>query len=128
LRPRSLFACASEIYEDLTGQKASDHFIHEVFEEVGDHAPLETVEPKPEEIVERIGSVSTGKWRPILVVASDGAHLPTRPKTKRNAKRGAGQYKEAKGFRIYLFTSMCPRITFDSFWLCRIQPATRKPP
>lgn len=108
------FACASEIYEDLTGQKASDHFIHEVFEEVGDHAPLETVVPKPEEIVERIESVSTGKWRPILVVASDGAHLPTRPKAKRNAKRGAGQYKEAKGFRIYLVSKK--RIVHVASW------------
>jgi len=35
-------------------------------------------------------------------VASDGAHLPTRPKAKRNEKRGKGQWQEAKGFRIYL--------------------------
>lgn len=96
------FACASEIYEDLTGLKASDQFIHEVFEAVGEQAPLETIVPKLDEITRRIESVSTGKWRPILAVASDGAHLPTRPKAKRNAKRGAGQYKEAKGFRIYL--------------------------
>jgi len=108
------FACASEIYEDLTGQKASDHFIHDVFEEVGEHAPLETVIPKPEEIAGRIESVSTGKWRPILVVASDGAHLPTRPKAKRDAKRGAGQYKEAKGFRIYLVSKK--RIVHVASW------------
>ncbi|MCU0588841.1 MAG: hypothetical protein MUF52_11885, partial [Syntrophobacteraceae bacterium] len=48
------FDCASEIFEDLTGQQASDHFIHDVFEEVGEHAPLETVVPKPEEIAKRM--------------------------------------------------------------------------
>jgi len=96
------FACASEIFEDLTGQKVSDHFIHDVFEDVGAQASLEEVVPDRSEIERRIEDVTSGKWRPILVVASDGAHLPTRPKSRRDAKRGAGQYKEAKGFRIYL--------------------------
>jgi hypothetical protein len=96
------FATASEFFEDLTGLKASDHFIHELFEEVADHAGLEMVVPDRDEIDRRIASAWTGKWRPVLAVASDGAHLPTRPKARRNAKRGRGQYKEAKGFRIYL--------------------------
>jgi hypothetical protein len=96
------FACASEIFEDLTGQKVSDHFIHEVFEDVGAQACLEEVVPDSEEIGKRIEEATSGKWRPILVVASDGAHLPTRSKARRDAKRGPGQYKEAKGFRIYL--------------------------
>lgn len=108
------FACASQIYEDLTGVRASDHFIHEVFEAVGEQASLETVVPSLDVSSRRIESVSTGKWRPILVVASDGAHLPTRPKAKRNAKRGAGQYKEAKGFRIYLVAKK--RIVHVASW------------
>jgi hypothetical protein len=37
-----------------------------------------------------------------LVVASDGAHVPTRRKAKRDEKRGKGRWQEAKGFRIYL--------------------------
>jgi hypothetical protein len=96
------FECASEIFEDLTGQQASDHFIHEIFEKVGEHARLEEVVPSSEIIGERIKKAATGKWRPILVVTSDGAHMPTRPKAGRKEKRGRGQYKEAKGFRIYL--------------------------
>jgi hypothetical protein len=96
------FADASEMFDDLTGQQLSDHFIHEVFEEVGVHAVPEAVTPSVDEICKRIEQTSSGKWRPVLVVASDGAKLPTRPKAKRNAQRGAGQYKEAKGFRIYL--------------------------
>jgi len=46
--------------------------------------------------------VTEGSWRPVLIVASDGAHVPTRPKAKRNEKRGKGRWQEAKGFRIYL--------------------------
>jgi len=36
-----------------------------------------------------------------MVAATDGAHMPTRPHAKRNEKRGPGEYKEAKGFRLY---------------------------
>lgn len=96
------FARGSEIFEDLTGQDISDHFIHETFEVVGAEARLEDIIPSREQIERKIEQASTGKWRPILVVASDGAHLPTRPKAKRNEKRGKGQWQEAKGFRIYL--------------------------
>jgi len=46
--------------------------------------------------------VNESSWRPVLVVASDGAHVPTRPKAKRNEKKGQGRWQEAKGFRIYL--------------------------
>ncbi len=96
------FLSASEILEDLSGQRVSDHFIHESFEEVGAQASLSDIIPSKDEINRRIDKVTDGNWRPILVVASDGAHLPTRPKAKRNERRGAGKYKEAKGFRIYL--------------------------
>jgi hypothetical protein len=40
--------------------------------------------------------------RPVLVVACDGAHAPTRPAGGRNKKRGPGAWKEAKGVRLYL--------------------------
>jgi hypothetical protein len=108
------FACAGEVFEDLTGQKAGDHFIHDLFEEVGVHAMLETVIPGEEEICRRIEQVFVGKWRPILVVASDGARLPTRPKARRDGARGPGQYKEAKGFRIYLVSK--DRIVHVASW------------
>jgi len=96
------FRKGSEIFQDLTGQSISDHFIHETFEEVGAQAYLEDVIPSKEEIEERIKKATTSTWRPILVVASDGAHLPTRPKAKRSDKRGKGRWQEAKGFRLYL--------------------------
>jgi hypothetical protein len=96
------FSLGSEIFEELTGQSISNHFIHETFEELGAEAYLEDVIPSHKEIEERIKQASFGKWRPILVVASDGAHLPTRPKAGRSEKRGKGRWQEAKGFRVYL--------------------------
>ena len=52
----------------------------------------------------RIEDVSAkGKRRPVLVAATDGAHTPTRPRGDgRQEKWGSGEYKEAKGFRLYL--------------------------
>lgn len=91
-----------ELFAELTGHSISDHFMHETFEEVGSFAQLEDVIPSSEEIAERVKSVRRSAWRPVLVVAADGAHVPTRPKAGRNEKRGKGQWQEAKGFRLYL--------------------------
>lgn len=41
-------------------------------------------------------------YRPILVVGSDGAMAPIRPKGGWNTPRGPGEHKEVKGFRVYL--------------------------
>jgi len=108
------FTRASEHFKDLTGQGISDHFIHETFGAVGLEAHLEDVIPSQEEIRERIKQVSNGKRRPILVVASDGAHLPTRPKAGRSEKRGKGRWQEAKGFRVYLLSKK--RIIHIASW------------
>jgi hypothetical protein len=102
LSAEATFERASEIFKDLTGQGISDHFIHETFEAVGLEAHLEDVIPSHQEISKRIKEASNGKRRPILVVASDGAHLPTRAKARRSEKRGKGRWQEAKGFRVYL--------------------------
>ena len=96
------FHRSSIIFEDLTGISISDHFIHEIFDSIGSQAKIEDVLPSQKDIEEKIKKASTGSWKPILVVASDGAHLPTRPKAERDAVRGKGKWQEAKGFRIYL--------------------------
>lgn len=108
------FFRGSEIFEDLTGQSISDHFIHETFESVGTEAHLEDVIPGREEIEKRINGATSGKWRPILVVASDGAYVPTRPKAGRSEKRGKGRWRDAKGFRIYLLSK--DRIIHIASW------------
>jgi len=96
------FSGGSELFAELTGHAVGGHFMHETFEEVGAFARLEDVIPSREEITQRVRSAKKGSWRPVLVVASDGAHVPTRAKAKRDEKRGKGQWREAKGFRIYL--------------------------
>ena len=68
----------SELFAELTGHCISDHFMHETFEEVGWCAQLADVIPSRQEIAQRCKSVNEGSWRPVLVVAADGAHVPTR--------------------------------------------------
>lgn len=96
------FSSGSELFAELTDQPVSDHFIHDTFEQVGAYACLEDVIPTREQIAARCQAVKENSWRPVLVVASDGAHVPTRPKASRNEKRGKGRWQEAKGFRLYL--------------------------
>ena len=72
------------------------------------------VSPSLEEIRQRVAKVAEGKtWRPILVLALDGAHVPTRPEAAKRKRRGRkkhrakrarwqGEWREAKGFRFYL--------------------------
>jgi hypothetical protein len=96
------FSGGSELFVELTDHPVSDHFMHDTFEQVGAYACLEDVIPGRQEITKRCREVNQGCWRPVLVVASDGAHVPTRAKAKRNEKRGKGRWQEAKGFRIYL--------------------------
>lgn len=96
------FRKGSEIFEDLTGLSISDHCIHESFEDIGEEASLEDVIPSKEQIAARIEDATSKNRRPILVIASDGAHVPTRPRAKRSDKRGRGCWQEAKGFRVYI--------------------------
>ena len=96
------FERAGELFEKSTGISFSDHRLHSLFAEFTDQMTIEDVIPSAEEIERRIDSLpKSGNRRPILAVASDGAHMPTRPNGGRDGKRGPGEYKEAKGFRIY---------------------------
>ena len=72
------------------------------------------VSPTAAEIAHRVAEMAAGKtWRPIMVLAIDGAFVPTRPeqakgpatgRRRTRAKRAGwqGEWKEAKGFRFYL--------------------------
>ena len=71
----------------MTGRQVSNHFIHDLFEEVGAHATLEAVVRNEEAICRKIAHVSVDKWRPILAVAANGAKLPMRLKARRDARR-----------------------------------------
>lgn len=94
---------AAELFEKSTGIGFSDDTLHDLLGKFTDGLTLEEAIPKADEISLRICSVeSGGKRRPVLVVATDGAHVPTRPLPGRKGKRGPGEYREAKGFRLYL--------------------------
>lgn len=98
------FERASQLFKELTGNDMSDHTMHEVGEELGQASDWVRVLPSRknvEELIEK--NTSCAGWRPIVVVSADGAHLPTRPEAaSRDEKRGPGEWREAKGFRIYL--------------------------
>ncbi|MGH2604255.1 MAG: ISKra4-like element ISTni1 family transposase, partial [Dehalococcoidia bacterium] len=97
------FILSEEQFARLTGVAASPHFIHETLNAVGDAATVERVIPDAVEIGRRIvAAQGESRRRPVLVVACDGAHAPTRPPGGRKTKRGPGTWREAKGFRLYL--------------------------
>jgi hypothetical protein len=95
---------AAELFEKLTGIRMTAHCMHELSEELGEVSDQATVLPSRKQVEAEIEKASKGKvWRPILVAAVDGAHVPTRPEAEsRSKKRGPGEWREAKGFRIYL--------------------------
>jgi hypothetical protein len=108
------YATASARFQELTGLSLSDHSLHEIVGAVGQGLTVLQVSPTAEEIQARVKQVGAGKkWRPILVLALDGADVPTRPETAKGKRRGRkkerahrarweGQWREAKGFRFYL--------------------------
>lgn len=97
------FGLSEEQFTHLTGVPASQHFIHDTLNAVGEAATLDRVLPDAGEIGRRVEAAQAGsRRRPVLVVACDGAHAPTRPPGGRRTKRGPGSWREAKGIRVYL--------------------------
>lgn len=97
------FERASDLFKKATGVSFSDHRMHGLFASFAEEAGVEDVIPSAAEIERRIEEVSAAEGkRPVMVVAVDGAHAPTRPAGGRKEKRGPGEYKEVKGFRLYL--------------------------
>jgi len=96
---------AVEHFTALTGIEVSSHFSHKTLNAIGEAATADIVIPEKAEISRRINELSGGESEPVMVLATDGAHMPTRPAAGRTEKRGPGQYKEAKGFRLYLMGS-----------------------
>jgi hypothetical protein len=104
------YETACELFQELTGPPLSAHTAHEVTHEVAEGLTGLDVTPSLEEIA----AVAAGHtWRPILVLAIDGAEVPTRPETAKGRGRGRkkrrtkharwiGEWREAKGCRLYL--------------------------
>jgi hypothetical protein len=97
------FGLTADQFARLTGVSTSPHFIHDTLNAVGEAATLERVIPDANEVSRRIEDARDGApRRPVLVVACDGAMAPTRPPGGRRKKRGPGNWREAKGVRVYL--------------------------
>jgi hypothetical protein len=92
----------------------SAHTAHEVTQAVTEGVGVLDVAPTREEIAAKLAVVAAGPpWRPILLLAIDGADVPTRPETAKGRRKGrkktrakraqwAGEWREAKGVRLYL--------------------------
>jgi len=108
------YETAQELFRELTGAELSTACMHELTNGRAEGLSVLDVAPPREEILAKIAAVAAGRrWRPIGVLAIDGADLPTRPeeakgrrpgRKKQRAKRAhwQGQWREAKGFRFYL--------------------------
>ena len=108
------YETACELFEELTGLPMSAHTAHEVTQAVAEGVGVLDVAPTREEIAAKLAVVAAGPpWRPILLLAIDGADVPTRPETAKGRRKGrkktrakraqwAGEWGEAKGVRLYL--------------------------
>lgn len=108
------FATAQALFTQLTGLSLSDHTMPAVAGELSQEVGVLDVSPTAAEIADRVAEMAAGKpWRPVLVLAIDGAFVPTRPEEAKGpatgrrhtrAKRAEwqGTWKEAKGFRFSL--------------------------
>ena len=98
------FDTAAEAIERCTGQKTSAHTVHDATNAIAQETTILDVCPTHEEVAAKIKAFSEGKFRrPVVMLAIDGAHAPVRQEpSTRSAKRGKNDWKEVKGFRLYL--------------------------
>lgn len=98
------YETASETLERCAGVKLSNHHAHDVVNEIADDIHLLDICPDKAHIQDKIDVLSEGRFRrPVLMIGIDGAHAPTRHEpSPRKGKRGKGEWKEVKGFRMYL--------------------------
>ena len=108
------YETARELFAELTGVAVGTERVHTLTNAVAEGLGVLDVAPTRSAIEEQISALAAGRrQRPILVLAIDGAHVPTRPDTahghrpgckKHRAKRAhwQGQWREAKRFRCYL--------------------------
>jgi hypothetical protein len=112
------YATAWALCEALTGLSLRAHTAHEVTHAVAAGVTVLEVAPSREAIRATVAAVALGQpWRPILVLAIDGADVPPRPETATGRRPGRkqaratrarwrGAWREAHGFR-------CSRLAAD---------------
>jgi len=109
------YETAHSLLRDWRGIEVSVERMHTLTNEMADRLSVLDVSPDVDDIRAQIRTLQAGQWRrPVMVLAIDGAHVPTRPDEagelidapKRHRARRArwkGGYKEAKGLRWYAF-------------------------
>ena len=98
------YETAAETLQRCAGIKVSNHHMHDIANDIAQELEVLDVCPTKEEIHRQIDALSEGKFRrPVLMIGIDGSHAPTRPEpSPRKGPRGKGEWKEVKGFRLYL--------------------------
>jgi hypothetical protein len=108
------YETASDLFEELTGIALSNHSLHAGTDAVGEDLTVLDVCPTAEQIQQAVEQVAQkSARRPIMVLAIDGAHAPTRPETAKGKRRGRkkvrakrahwkGEWREVKGVRFYI--------------------------
>ena len=106
------FKTAQELFPPLTGLSLSDPTIPAGVGELSPELGGLEVRPTAAEIGPRVAEMASGKaWRPVLVLASDGAYVPTRPEHAKGPARAAaasgpgGQAGRGNGRRRRAFAS-----------------------
>jgi len=101
------YETVSDALERCAGIKLSNHHAHDVVKEIADDIHVLDVCPDKTEIQHKIDVLSKDTFRrPVLMIGIDGAHAPTRLEpSPRKGKRGKGEWKEVKGFRMYLINN-----------------------
>lgn len=106
LSSETCYQTASDAYERITGDKLSEGHMFDITNAIGNSLETLDVFPTRDQIRKQVETIAENKsWRPIIMIAIDGAHGPTRPEPSpwfRQEKRGKTEWKEVKGFRIYL--------------------------
>jgi hypothetical protein len=107
------FETAQELFAELTGLSLRDHTLPEVAGELSQELEVLEVSPTATDMAHRVTEMAKGRWRPVMVLAIDGACVPTRPeqakgqaaglrRTRAKRAQWQGAWKEAKGFRFSL--------------------------
>ena len=98
------FETAAEAFSRCTGDTLSADHAFQTANAIANSLNILDICPSKDEIEKEVRELAAGKFRrPVMMLAIDGAHTPTRPEPSPwKGKRGKGKYQEVKGFRLYL--------------------------
>ena len=109
------YETAHSLFRDWSGLEVSVERMHTLTNAMAEGLSILDVSPDVDDIRDQIHALQADKWRrPVMVIAIDGAPVPTRPdeagelldapkRYRARRARWKGGYKEAKGLRVYAF-------------------------